>query len=317
MKSDAAIIHLPEFSKHIGNKGNNKFFALLGSKFPSASIKYISVLGMLTHLNNTVGLDKVSTLYSSTSGNTGTAAAYICKKTGMKFIALVDQKLEADKAAKITAYGGKIIRVNGGVHERIALARKLSEDDPYGVDLDQYNNPGALLGHYQITGPIIWGAMDGKVDAIVVAIGTGGTFGGIAAYLTQRNSRLITVPVDAKGSAVIDGTPHCRLLTGIGCAFIPKNVYRAYQFIRSEPIVVKEKDAFLTARWFRKTKCLEIGGSGGAVISATLDLADQITNKRILMVFHDGADDYHLTVYSDTWMVKHGFINTKKEAAHV
>lgn len=309
------VRYLPWLSNTVGR--GHDFNALLGSEFPTGSVKYVSVLGMLAHLDNTVGLDRIHTVYGSTSGNTGAAAAYLCNEAGITFVAIVDHKLEKDKADKIIASGGKIFQAEGGVLERINLARKLAENDPFGIDLDQYANPGALLGHYQITGPMIWSAMGGRLDAIVVAIGTGGTFGGIAAYLTQQNPGLITVPVDAKGSMVIDGVSAPRNLTGIGCAFIPKNVYRAYQFIRSKPRVVSDQDAFSTARWFRDIEGQGIGGSSGAVVRAAMELAEVTDHKRILMVLHDGEDAYRSTVYSDDWMAKHGFIHTTKEIAYV
>lgn len=297
--------HLPKLSSLTG-KGHS-FYALMGEEFPTGSVKYVSVWGMIAHLINTIGLNHIKTVYASTSGNTGTAAAFICKSLGLFFVAIVDGKLEKEKAQKIIKYGGKIITVNGGVHDRINLARTLADQDPFGVDLDQYNNEGALAAHYQITGPMIWSAMRGQLDAIVIAIGTGGTFGGVAAYLTQQNPGVITVPVDAKGSFVIDGESSKRYLTGIGCAFIPDNVYRAYQFIRSKPQVISDQDAFTTARWFREFEGIGIGGSGGAVVKAALNLAESTTDKRILMLFHDGEDAYQSTVYSDEWMATHGF----------
>ena len=309
------VQYLPTLSRM--SCGNNNFYALMGSEFPTGSVKYISVLGMLAHLKNIDNQSRIRTVYGSTSGNTGIAAAHLCNEAGMTFVAIADHKLEQEKADKIVGYGGEIIRVAGGVHERIDLTRELAENDPWGVDLDQYSNPGALLGHYQITGPMIWSAMGKQIDAIVVAIGTGGTFGGIAAYLTQRNPKLITVPVDAKGSAVIDGVSSPRHLTGIGCAFIPANVHRAYQFIRSKPLVVNDQDAFSTARWFRDVEGFGVGGSGGAVVKAALDLAKETDHKHILMVFHDGEDAYQSTVYSDDWMVEHGFIHTIKEMNYV
>ncbi len=221
-RTSLLIKHLPSLSQWAGR--GHQIFALQGSEFPTESVKWVSVQGMLAHLHNTVGLDRIETIYGSTSGNTGIAAAQICRDLGITFVGIVDNKIESEKVNKIRLSGGKVIKVAGGVHERIRLSSRLARVDPTGVDLDQYNNPGALAGHFQITGPLIWSALKGKVDSIVVAIGTGGTFGGIAAYLTQKNPQLITVPVDAKGSMIIDGVSAPRYLTGIGCSFIPKNV---------------------------------------------------------------------------------------------
>ncbi len=77
--------------------------------------------------------------------------------------------------------------------------------------------------------------------------------------------------------------------------------------MRSKPQVISDEEAFSSARWFQNIEDFGIGGSSGAVVRTALNLAKLTSDKRILMVFHDGEDAYRSTVYSDEWMVKHGF----------
>lgn len=304
---EAPIVPLPITSAAAG--GGNQIFALLGETFPTGSVKFVSVLGLMTHLENTGALGPhVRRVFSSTSGNTGLAAASLCANRGIEFYAVVDARIEAEKVAALVAAGAQVVRVGGDVLERVRVAKEMARADPYGIDLDQYGNPGALLGHFQFTGPAIWQAMRGQVDAIVVALGTGGTFGGIAAFLTQQKPDLITVPVDAYGSALIHGKVSRRLLTGVGCGFVPENVRRAYRFIRSAPYVANDGESFQAARWLREHEGIGVGGSGGAVLRAGLDLARRVDGKRIVLVFHDGAEAYQSTVFADDWMSANGFM---------
>lgn len=295
------------FLKHISETvgGNNLVFSLCGADLPTGSLKFVSVLGMMAHLRPR--LYGCRTVYGSTSGNTGLAATVICKQSGLGFHAIVDSRIEPEKLASLKAQGASVTKVDGDVQTRIRVAAEMASLDPFGIDLDQYGNEGALCGHYQITGPLIWNAMSGKVDAVVVALGTGGSFGGIAAHLTEKNPNIFAIAVDAHGSALIHGRPGKRLLTGIGCAFIPTNVRRAYQHIRGSPYVATDRESFAAARWLLEIEGVGVGGSGGAVLSAALKLAKKLQGKRIVVVFHDGAAAYASTVFSDSWMTSNGF----------
>lgn len=295
--------HLEGVSKSAG--GNNQFYALCGADWPTGSIKYVSVLGMMAHMQNR--LAGCTTVYGSTSGNTGLAAVTVCKTLGLHFHAIVDTRIETEKLESLIEHGATVTKVEGDVHTRIRIAAEMAVLDPAGIDLDQYGNEGALFGHYQITGPMIWHDMAGNIDAVVVALGTGGTFGGVAAFLTEQNPHILTIAVDAYGSALIHGKPGKRLLTGIGCAFIPKNVRRAYQHIRGTPYVATDEEAFSASRQLLDEEGIGVGGSGGAVLSAAMNLARKVQGKRIVMIFHDGAAAYASTIFSDRWMTSNGF----------
>ncbi len=304
----SALRHLKSISRVVGN--GNQLYAFCGADCPTGSLKYFSVLGLMANLQSANLLDGCSTVYGSTSGNTGLAAVAVCKEFGLDFHAVVDSKIEIEKLKSLTEQGALVTKVEGGVESRIRIAAQMASQDPTGVDLDQYSNEGALLGHFHVTGPMIWREMAGKIDAIVVALGTGGTFGGIAAYLTLQNKNVLTIAVDAHGSALVHGKLGKRLLTGIGCAFIPMNVKRAYQHMRGAPYVATDQESFAAARWLLQEEGIGVGGSGGAVLCAALSLAKQLNNKRIVVVFHDGASAYTSTIFSDSWMKANGFTDS-------
>jgi cysteine synthase len=310
--------HFPqlEYLDGLSRLTGNKFYALRGGAFPSGSVKYVSVVGMLQHMMNLGNLRGVKDVYASTSGNTGMAAAMICREMGLRFHAVIDPRTTSEQRMELVELGADLIEVNeqdpevGFVGARIRKVQELVRGKPEAIDLDQYGNPGALLGHYELTGPWLFEQMDGRIDVLICAIGTGGTFGGIAHYLIRRIPHIITVPVDCLGSRVIYGKPEPHLLTGIGAAFIPLNALRAYGAVRgTRPCVVTDRDAFLAARWLRETEGIGVGGSGGAVLVAAMALSSQIAKRRFAIIFHDDDRRYASTIFNDDWMKSKGFLS--------
>jgi len=299
------LIKLP----YLSTKTGNSVSAVQGALLPTKSIKYISVLGMLAHLQNSGKMANCTTVYGSSSGNMAIAAAFLCKLQGLQFIAVVDQRISHFKKNKIQKQGGQVIEVKGDVLTRIKLTRQLVKKNKNAIDLDQYSNPGSALAHFQLTGPWLHRLIGKQIDSLIAPLGTGGTFLGIASYLKKYCPGVATIPVDCIGSALISGRNGPRLLSGIGCAFIPDNVQRAYPMMQNgKPIVVSDQQAFLGARWLFENDGIGSGGSGGAAVVAVFELSKKVQGKNIVLILPDGPESYPF-IFDDAWMQRHNFLN--------
>jgi cysteine synthase len=302
------IEYLPQFSRQTGNE----VYALQGALLPSGSVKYISVLGMLNEMRQQGVLKGCRHLVASSSGNTVQAAAYQLRGTGIHVHAVIDPRTTEWRKQALRALDVDLIEVSepdpirGYLGARLLAVENFLQTTQASVDLNQYTNCGALNGHYQVTGPWIWRYMKGQIDVFVAPIGTGGTFGGTAFYLSQKSPSVITMPVDCEGSAVICGRPGPHLLTGIGAHFACENARLAYRAVRgAAPQVVNDQDAIEELHWLRDVEGIHAGGSGGAALFAVRRLSRRICNRRVVVIFPDGHEAYQDTLFSPSWLTEH------------
>jgi cystathionine beta-synthase len=170
--------------------------------------------------------------------------------------------------------------------------------------------------HYNTTGPEIWKQTDGKVDVVVIGMGTGGTVTGVGKFLKERNPEVKVVAVDPEGSILssrfhkVEDVAHPYKVEGIGEDFMPKTLVFDYM---DEVIQVSDKDSFLTARRLAREEGLLVGGSAGAAMYATLQVAKRLTkDKVVVVVFSDTGRNYLSKMYSDEWMLELGYIEGRE-----
>jgi cystathionine beta-synthase len=182
---------------------------------------------------------------------------------------------------------------------------------------DQYSNPNNPLVHYGSTGPEIWKQTEGKVDVVVIGMGTGGTVTGVGKYLKEKNPNVMVVGVDPEGSIFYSrfnktsGPIYPYKVEGIGEDFMPKTLVLDYV---DKVIQVSDKDAFLTARRLAREEGLLVGGSAGAAMHAALQVAKTLPeDKVVVVVFPDTGRNYLSKMYSDEWMLELGYIEAGKE----
>ncbi|MCX6585818.1 MAG: pyridoxal-phosphate dependent enzyme [Acidobacteria bacterium] len=301
------MVDLPKLSEQTGNNVT----AFLGSRLPSGSLKFISVVGMLANLVQQKS-GRIEHIFASTSGNTGIAAALLLHGSGVKFHPVIDPRTAPGKKKELLDLGADIVEVSspdplsGYLGARLKAVAALVRSTPHSVDLDQYSNVGALAGHYYFTGPYIWNYTAGQVDIMVSPIGTGGTFGGTAFSLRGLNDGLAAVPVDCEGSAILGNNPGKHLLTGLGAHIRCNNVIRAYPAMCGcKPQIIGDEEAFKAAHWLRAEEGIWAGGSSGAAIAAVRRVASQVSGKRIVVLLPDGGESYEETVFDPAWLAKH------------
>jgi cysteine synthase A len=235
-----------------------------------------------------------TTIVEATSGNTGIALAFVCAAKGYELVLTLPQGMSRERESLLRLYGARveITESLGGMAEAVEAARTLASG-PDAFLPDQFTNPANPEAHRRTTGPEIERALDGRVDALVAGVGTGGTITGTGEYLREHcNPALHVVAVEPRGSAVLSGgQPGVHRIDGIGAGFVPPVLNRE---LLDEVIAVSDEDAIETAWACAKRVGLLAGISCGAALHAALQLAarPESRDKRIVVVMPDSGERY-------------------------
>ncbi len=330
--ADLAPVELNKLAQRLGNTPMKSVSLVIGgvtrkihlkleSENPTGSVKDRTGYGLIQALEAKNLLHKNSTIIESTSGNLGVALSFFCKLKGYGFIAVVDPKTTQENLSKMQALGAKIEMVdtpdeNGGyLLSRLRKVHEYCESSDSYVWTNQYGNPANPQIHYGSTGPEIYEQMQGEVDALFVAVSTGGTLAGVGQYFREVSPKTTIVGVDAHGSVVFGTPPAPRKLTGIGSSrpssFITSELYDLHMLVRDE-------EAFIFCRTLAEATGIKVGGSSGAVISACaqyLQAHPEVQN--VVCLCADGGDNYANSIYNDEWLQKQGLHLAKEQLGPV
>lgn len=276
---------------------------------PGESIKMRTALALVNDLEQRGLLREGSTIVESTSGNLGIAISMIARERSYQFTAVIDPKTTPENIAKMEALGANIEMVRHSddtgsyLLGRLERVRELLESSPRYVWTNQYGNQANPTIHYQWTAPEIYRQMQQRIDAIFIAVSTGGTLAGIARYLREVSPRTRVIAVDAHGSVIFGSPPASRKLTGIGAScpsnFITLDSYDSY-------CIVRDEEAFAFCRLLHETTTIKVGGSSGAVLAACARyLAEYGGARDVVCICPDTGDNYATTIYNDKWLQEH------------
>ena len=234
-----------------------------------------------------------TTIVEATSGNTGIALAMVCAAKGYELVLTLPQGMSRERSALLRQYGARVelIESMGGMSEAVAAARELARRDDVFLP-DQFSNPANPAVHRLTTGPEILEALDGRVDAFVAGVGTGGTITGAGEVLKARCPGCRIVAVEPAASAVLSGRaagPH--RIQGIGAGFVPEVLNRD---LLDEVIAVGDETAIEMARRAAREEGILAGISCGAALVGALALAarEEFAAKRIVVVLPDSGERY-------------------------
>ena len=286
---------------------------------PGHSIKDRMALKMIDMAEASCDLKAGGTIIECTSGNTGMGLAIVASIRGYKTVFTLADKQSKEKIDALKALGAEVHVCPTNVppedpRSYYSVAREIHENTPNSIFVNQYDNPGNALAHYETTGPEIWQQTEGKITHYAVGVGTGGTVSGVSKYLKEQNKDVFTLGIDSYGSVfkkyketgIFDEKEIYSYLTeGIGEDILPKNV--DFDVI-DEFVKVTDKDGAIMTRRLAKEEGLFVGWSAGSAVYGALEYARENLKEDDLMVIilHDHGTRYLGKVFNDDWMQDHG-----------
>ena len=282
------ILHL----RRLVPAGAADVYAKLEYMNPGGSVKDRAAIGMIEQAERDGKLKAGGTIVEATAGNTGVGLALIGVNKGYKVVFFVPERFSMEKIKIMEALGARVIRTPDaeGMQGAIMRAKQLAAETPNAFVALQFENPANPDFHSRTTAVEIFEQMEGKIDAIAIGVGTGGTFSGVARYLKERLPRVRCVAVETEGSVLGGGPPGPHKVEGIGASFIPKAFDRA---LADEIFMVSDADAFQMVKDLARKEGVLGGSSAGANAFAAVEIAKQLgAGKRVVTVIPDLAERY-------------------------
>jgi len=232
-----------------------------------------------------------------TSGNTGIALAFVARAKGYRCILTMPESMSIERRKLLKLLGAELVLTPAekGMKGAIAKASEIVAATEGAFMPQQFENPANPEIHRKTTAEEIWRDSDGKVDALVAGVGTGGTITGTAEVLKQRNPAFKAFAVEPADSSVISGgTPGPHKIQGIGAGFIPGNLNVD---IIDGVEKVSNDEAFTMARRLSNEEGIPGGISSGAAVAAALKVAARpdMKGKRIVVILPSMAERYMST----------------------
>lgn len=285
---ETPMLHL----RRIAPSGNADIYAKLEYLNPGGSVKDRAAIGMIARAEREGKLRPGSTIIEATAGNTGIGLSLIGVNKGYRVIVCVPERFSEEKMKVMAALGAEVVRTPDaeGMQGAIAKAREIAAKIPDSFIALQFENPANPEFHYETTAQEIYDQMQGRIDAIVIGVGTGGTFSGVSRFLKEKNPRIHTVAVETQGSVLQGNPPGPHKVEGIGVSFVPKTFDRE---VCDAVIMVSDDDAFATVRDLARKEGVLGGSSSGANVFAALQIAKRLgPGKRVVTVIPDAAERY-------------------------
>lgn len=287
-------------------------YAKVEARNPSFSVKCRIGANMIWDAEKSGRLTQEKELIEPTSGNTGIALAFVAAAKGYKLTLTMPSTMSLERRKLLKALGANVILTEGpkGMGGAIAKAQEIVDSNPEKyVLLQQFENPANPQIHFETTGPEIWEATNGEIDAFVAGVGTGGTITGVSRYIKlEKGKQILSVAVEPEDSPVItqalageDLTPGPHKIQGIGPGFIPKNL--DLELVdRAEK--VSNEDAIEMAHKIMREEGILVGISSGAAVVAAQRLAEtpEFADKNIVVILPSSAERYLSSpMFADTF----------------
>src|SRR5690242_7289627 len=295
-------------------------YAKIETTNPGNSIKDRMAVKMIEDAEKAGLLKPGGTIIEGTSGNTGMGLAIAAVVNGYKYIITTTDKQSKEKIDALKAFGAEVIVCPTNVDPEdprsyYSVSSRLEKEIPNSWKANQYDNLSNSAAHYEQTGPEIWAQTGGRIDHLVVGVGTGGTVSGAGRYLKEKNPKLKVWGIDTYGSVfkkyketgVFDKHEIYPYITeGLGEDFLPKNV--DFSIIdRFEKVT--DKDAALMTRRIAREEGIFAGNSAGSAMAGLLQLRDCFApGDVVVVIFHDHGSRYLGKMFNDDWMREKGFL---------
>jgi cysteine synthase A len=233
------------------------------------------------------------TIVEATSGNTGIGLALVSAVRGYKLILVMPEGMSLERASLLSSYGAQLVLTpaRDGMKGSINEAESILEQNPDYFMPNQFSNPANPAIHRKTTALEIWEDLEGKIDAFVAAVGTGGTITGCGEVFKERHPSVDIIAVEPAGSPVLSGgEPGPHKIQGIGAGFVPQVLNRS---IVDKVMIVTDEDAYQTSKQLAKKEGLLVGISAGAnVFAAQKIAAERGPDQNVVTVLCDTGERY-------------------------
>ncbi|NLM39074.1 MAG: cysteine synthase A [Firmicutes bacterium] len=275
------------------NSGSAEVWAKLESYNPGGSVKDRIALAMVRAAEREGLLKPGGTIVEPTSGNTGVGLAMVAAALGYKLIICMPESASLERRQLIKTYGGELILTpaDQGMKGAIAKAQEILKENPDFFMPQQFENLANPEIHRQTTALEILEQTDGKFDAFVAGIGTGGTITGCGEVFRQRGLDIKIYAVEPEKSPVLSGgRPGSHKIQGIGAGFVPKVLNTE---VYDEIIQVSDEEALNMVAQLARQEGILAGISSGAAMTAALKVAEKLgTGKRVVVILPDTGERY-------------------------
>ncbi len=284
------LVQLPR----IVPEGDANLLAKLELLNPAKTVKDRIAYSMISAAERDGQLKAGMTIVEPTSGNTGIGLAMVAAAKGYRIILTMPDTMSQERRNLLRSYGAELVLTPGALDMQGAVdrAREICEATPDATFMpQQFANPANPATHRETTGPEILQACDGRVDAFVSGVGTGGTITGAGEAIREACPDALIVAVEPSKSNVLSGGQQgLHDIQGIGAGFIPEALNRD---VYDEIICVDDVDAIATARRLSREEGILAGISAGANVHAALEICKRLgSGKRVVTVICDSGERY-------------------------
>jgi len=290
----AAIGHTPMLNLH--RLGDGQIFAKAEFLNPGGSIKDRVALYIVEQSEKCGVLKPGQVIAEATSGNTGIGFALVGVQKGYRVLIFMPENMSEERKKIIHALGAELVQTPAtkNIEGAVKKVEELAASDAKVFVPGQFVNPLNPETHYTHTAAEIWEQMEGKVDAFVAGVGSGGTLGGVGRFLKERDKNVRLVAVEpANASALLGHEPGLHQIQGIGDGFVPPVLDTS---LIDDVLTVTDDDAICITRELNRLEGALVGTSSGANVWAAMKVAEQLgPSRRIVTVLPDRAERYFST----------------------
>ncbi len=234
-----------------------------------------------------------STIVEPTSGNTGIGLALVCAARGYRLILTMPESMSLERRALLTSLRAELVLTPGDLDMDGAVARahQLCAEVDGAYMPDQFRNPANPEAHRRTTAAEIMAQTEGRIDAFVAGVGTGGTITGVGHVLRELVPSAKIIAVEPAVSAVLSGKPAgLHRIQGIGAGFIPPVLDRS---VIDEVRTVTDEEAWACAQELAKREGLLVGISSGANVAVAIQVARELgPASRVITILADTGERY-------------------------